>query len=152
VRRILQVIAENLTRKPAAVPLPQTVPTPDDFRGRVILDAQRCLGCGMCAYVCVSSAIRCSDGGGGSFRWAYDPGACAFCGRCVERCPAQALSQSPEPLPSYARPGALAVSVDVRFAPCPDCGEPTRSIDGHGRCERCKRTSLARKLFVGDKQ
>lgn len=143
-RRIVRVIAENLGRAPAAVPLPGSVPAPDGFRGRVVIDPARCLGCGMCAYVCVSDAVRGHDRETG-YVWEYDPARCAFCGRCVERCPGGALSQSAEPLSSYARPGELAVRVEVAFAPCPDCGVPSRA----GRCERCRRAQLARALFAG---
>lgn len=152
---ILRVIADNLRSAPAAVPLPEQVPAPAGFHGRVLLDASRCIGCGMCAYVCVSNAIVGKDHGA-HYQWQYDGGACAFCGRCVERCPAGALSQAAEPAPSYERSGGLVARHVVRFAPCPGCGEPTRQLPAErlaaaypalddtqrellAQCERCRR-------------
>ena len=160
--KILKVIAENLGSKPAAVPLPESVPTPAGFHGRVLLDPGSCIGCGMCAYVCVSNAIVGKDQGG-TYLWQYDAAACAFCGRCVERCPARALSQAAEPTPCYDRPGGLVVRHVVAFAPCLDCGEPTRQPtpglletaypqmteeqrDLLRRCERCRRKRLVRRM------
>lgn len=164
-RRILQVIAENLGHRPVAVPLPDHVPTPDGFRGRVTLDPARCIGCGMCAYVCVSNAIT-GAAEGDAYRWTYDPGRCAFCARCVERCPGGALSNDDQPVPAYARPGELAVRTLVTFPACPDCGAPTRPAPEElahrafaevtdetrallHRCDRCRRKIMQKKLAPG---
>jgi formate hydrogenlyase subunit 6/NADH:ubiquinone oxidoreductase subunit I len=165
VLRILQIIAENLGHRPVSVALPEHVPTPAGFRGRVTLDPTRCIGCGMCAYVCVSNAIT-GAAEGDAYAWTYDPGRCAFCARCVERCPGGALSNDDQPAPSYARPGELAVRTLVTFPPCPDCGTPTRPAPEELarrafaevtdetralllRCERCRRKIMQRKLVPG---
>jgi formate hydrogenlyase subunit 6/NADH:ubiquinone oxidoreductase subunit I len=164
VLRILQVIAGNLARRPVTVPLPDAVPTPPGFRGRVVLDPARCLACGMCAYVCVSDAIVAADEAQG-FGWAYEPGRCAFCARCEERCPGRALSMEPRPAPSYLRPGELAVRHRVPFPACPECGAAARPateellrlafdhVTDETRelvrlCERCRRRRLQRSLAV----
>lgn len=161
---ILKVIAENLRNEPAAVPLPASVPTPAGFHGRVLMDPSRCIGCGMCAYVCVSNAIVGKDQGG-KYHWKYDGAACAFCGRCVERCPASALSQAAEPTASYDKPGGLVVHHVVTFAPCPGCGEPTRqpspamlaaaypAITDEQRellrhCDRCRRRKFMQRMTL----
>lgn len=158
--RILQVITGNLSRAPATVRLPDAVPTPPGFHGRVLLEPARCLACGMCAYVCVSDAIVAGDRDGG-FDWAYEPGRCAFCARCVERCPGRALSMDARAAPSYRRPGELAVRHRVAFPACPDCGAPARPateellklafhhVTPEARelvrlCERCRRRRLQR--------
>jgi formate hydrogenlyase subunit 6/NADH:ubiquinone oxidoreductase subunit I len=160
--RILQVIAENLSRAPATVRLPGAVPTPPGFHGRVLFEPSRCFGCGMCAYVCVSDAILARDREGG-FAWEYEPGRCAFCARCVERCPGRALSMDGQPAPAYVRPGELAVRHQVPFPKCPDCGATTRPATEEllklafddvtaetrelvRRCEKCRRRRLQRTL------
>jgi hydrogenase-4 component H len=162
VLRILQVIAGNLARPPATVRLPDAVPTPPGFRGLVLFEPSRCVACGTCAYVCVSDAIVTGDRDGG-FGWAYEPGRCAFCARCVERCPGRALSMDARPVPSYRRPGELAVRHQVAFKACPDCGAPARPATEEllqlafrhvtaetrelaRRCERCRRRRLQRSL------
>lgn len=160
--RVLRMIAGNLAAGPASLRLPETVPAPDGFRGRVELDTSRCLGCGMCAYVCVSEAIRLDPRDDGC-TWRYDPGRCAYCARCVERCPANALSMTAAPLAPYGRPGQLESAHEVTFPPCPECGAPTRPapevlmhkafehLEEHTlmmaqRCERCRRRWTQRKL------
>ncbi len=162
--RILQVITDNLSRAPATVRLPGSVPTPPGFHGRVLLEPSRCVACGLCAYVCVSDAIVARDHDGG-FAWAYEPGRCAFCARCVERCPGRALSMEPTPAPSYVRSGELAVRHQVPFPVCPGCGKAARpatdellklafeNVTDETRelvrlCERCRRRRLQRSLAV----
>ena len=88
--KILRVIARNLKQGPATIRLPGSVPVPDGFRGRVKIDPRHCLACGMCSYVCVTQAITGSNSPA-AFQWAYDPGRCTFCARCLERCPGSAL-------------------------------------------------------------
>lgn len=158
--RILQVIKDNLARGPATVRLPDHVPTPPGFHGCVQLDPSKCLACGVCAYVCVSSAITGAEEDGG-YRWAYEPGRCAFCARCADFCPGRALSMSGEATRPYTKVGALFVSRRVEFPPCPDCGAPRRPVTeallgkafAHlgpetrelaRRCERCRRRLLQR--------
>ena len=126
-RRILEVIAENLARGPATVRLPETVPAPPGYRGTVAFDPTRCLACGMCSYVCVSDAIVTANEAT-RFTWAYEPGRCTFCARCTDHCPGIALSMTDTPPPPYAHPGELAVQRDVVFPACTECGVPTRPV------------------------
>lgn len=163
--RILQVIGGNVVIPPATVRLPEAVPTPDRFRGLVTMDGSRCLACGVCAYVCVSNAITGAEVAGG-YAWAYEPGQCAFCARCVDYCPGRALAMEGSAAPAYARPGELRREVRVAFPACPDCGNPRRpatdELLGRAfgqvsaevrelalRCERCRRRMLQRSLARG---
>jgi formate hydrogenlyase subunit 6/NADH:ubiquinone oxidoreductase subunit I len=54
---ILHIIGKNVTEKPETIRLPYRPPPPAGFRGLVLLDPQRCIGCGLCAYVCVSESV-----------------------------------------------------------------------------------------------
>ena len=74
--KILKIIAGNMAAGPATVPLPGSVPTPTLFRGAVTMNPAKCIGCGMCSYVCVSSEHRAHDAQGRS----------PF---CRHRCPAR---------------------------------------------------------------
>lgn len=160
--RILQLIAGNLLDGPSSIPLPETVTVPGRFRGRVELDPRRCIGCGLCEYVCVSGAITVTPKNHGC-NWSYDPGRCAFCARCLERCPAGALTMTAKPLPAYGTPGQLEATQVVSFPPCPECGTPTRpaperlmrlafedlqenTLELAQHCERCRRRRLQRNL------
>ena len=164
---ILKVIFGNLTSKRATVPLPLSVPTPKQFRGPVEMDANRCIGCGMCSYVCVTNAITASDQGA-EYNWAYEPGRCTFCGRCLERCPVHAIRMDSAPLEPYRVPGERSVEHVVVFGKCPECGEPVRGAHGElldrafetvsdqiraviTLCERCRRLRLQDNLRLNAK-
>jgi formate hydrogenlyase subunit 6/NADH:ubiquinone oxidoreductase subunit I len=164
-RSILRVIADNVKGGTATVRLPGSVPVPEGFRGRVIIDPTRCLACGMCAYVCVSDAVTGSNEAK-SYVWAYDPGRCTFCARCVDRCTGHALSMEPAPAPIYTKPGELRVEFAIALPLCPQCGAPSRPVTDdllnlafdHAvpddtrvlvkLCERCRRRRLQRNLFA----
>lgn len=162
--RILKIIAGNVRSVPATVPLPESVPTPTLFRGGVALDTEKCIGCGMCSYVCVSSAITGSEQGK-AYSWAYEPGRCTFCARCLERCPGHALRMEPVPVATYQHPGERSAKHLVEFRPCPECGDPVRyatedflrrafdHIKDETRelmslCERCRRRRLQRSMMA----
>lgn len=162
--KILRIIAANLTGPRATVPLPGSVPAPPAFRGAVTMNPEKCIGCGMCSYVCVSNAITGSDQGK-TYAWAYDPGRCTFCARCFDRCPVHAIGMEPEALLSYERQGERNVVHTVQFKECPECGEPVRNASeeflrqafDHIKdetyelvrlCERCRRRRLQRSLIA----
>jgi Fe-S-cluster-containing hydrogenase component 2 len=161
---MLWLIAGNLADGPATVRLPDSVPPPSRYRGRVILDPSRCLACRICAYVCVSDAITGAEEDA-AYAWAYEPGRCTFCARCLDRCPGDALVMASEAPPAYFRLGELGVRHLVPFPVCPECGAPVRPVseellgrafehltddirDLARRCERCRRRRLQRSLTV----
>jgi len=152
---ILHIIGKNLTEKPGHHRLPHKLPPPIGFRGIVLLDPHRCIGCGMCAYVCVSESVT-GASNETQYHWQYEPGRCTFCARCVDRCPADALRMSSESPPIYSQAGELDARHTVPFPPCHACGKPTRPTPetmkdlvaanihdeaGHlyRLCDRCKR-------------
>ncbi len=74
---------------------------PEGFRGRPVLDANRCLadqGCSACVQVCLPGALSLIEvvNGAGSMegeasQLALDYARCIMCGLCVTSCPADAL-------------------------------------------------------------
>ena len=152
---ILHIIGKNIAEPADTISLPLRTPPPAGFRGLVLLDPKRCIGCGLCAYVCVSESVTGSSNET-EYHWQYEPGRCTFCARCVDRCPGDALSMSADSPPVYALPGELSTAHTVPFPPCKRCGKPKRpapetllpwlaanvSDQAHklySLCERCKR-------------
>jgi Fe-S-cluster-containing hydrogenase component 2 len=125
---ILHVIANNLKQVPTTLRFPEQVPPPVNFRGAAQLEAERCVGCATCAYVCTSSAIKVIDHVT-DYEWTYDPGRCTFCGRCVDVCPSHALKMAAERAPVYMEPGALRQSHCLAYPRCPECGQPAHPVN-----------------------
>ncbi|MEN6311275.1 MAG: 4Fe-4S binding protein [Acidobacteriota bacterium] len=125
---IFRVLARNLGLGPMTVRLPAAVPRPEHFRGPVEMYVEKCICCGMCAYVCVSQAVTVEQAADGC-AWAYYPARCTFCGKCVQVCPTRALSQRDETVPSYLRPGELDETHRVPYPICPECGRVAQPAD-----------------------
>jgi formate hydrogenlyase subunit 6/NADH:ubiquinone oxidoreductase subunit I len=125
---IFPVLIKNLKKKPATLRIPVQAPYPQDFRGPVKIDEEKCTGCGMCAYVCVSYAVRVNESGDGC-EWHYLPGRCTFCGRCMAVCPGGALRMEKNSVPVYSRAGELDEVHRVLYPTCPGCGRPARPVN-----------------------
>ena len=124
---ILTVLTRNLrkgsrTRRPA-----DRVPYPKDFRGALVHDLERCVGCGTCSYVCSPGAIV-VDREPESASWTYDAGRCTSCGRCVDYCPTRALSFAALPNSIAAKRFEQLTMHEVEYQPCARCGTPITPI------------------------
>ena len=113
INRILPVLMDQVTKEPATNTFPiaympdslvevlkskDTVLTPPipvgkRFRGRLLYDRQKCIGCKLCIKVCPANATE------------YLPDIdkiqihndrCCFCAQCTEMCPVKCLTMSDE--------------------------------------------------------
>jgi formate hydrogenlyase subunit 6/NADH:ubiquinone oxidoreductase subunit I len=114
----LRLLMGNLRRGAMTLRFPARPPEPASYRGLVEMERDRCRGCGMCAFVCTSGAIR-FQAKPDSYDWSYDAGMCTFCGRCVDGCASQALSMQASRPPVYTRSGALQVALNLPRKPPP---------------------------------
>ena len=76
--------------------LEPSVSEASEFSGgkQAVIDAQKCIGCGRCEYMCRFDAIR-HNGPGNTIAvktYAVDPVSCEGCKVCVEFCPVKAIA------------------------------------------------------------
>ncbi|MBN1682857.1 NADH-quinone oxidoreductase subunit I [Candidatus Bathyarchaeota archaeon] len=85
---------KNISKKPMTLVFPkESLPPTENYRGRQLLDVNKCIGCGMCSRVCPNDAINMVD-----FMNKKCPqihlGKCCFCALCAENCPTNALTMT----------------------------------------------------------
>lgn len=99
VRAHLEAIAAAISR---ALKPPMTLMYPDvveqhppGYRGIILYNYDKCIGCSLCARICPSRAIKMYRVPGDKrIRPGYDMGRCIFCGLCVDICPTNALDHA----------------------------------------------------------
>lgn len=110
---ILKLILDNLRQGTVSYRLPHKHEcTSNQYRGLIQNDAERCVGCAACAYVCPTAAIEVKRAGD-QYSWSYDPGMCTFCGRCIDRCRPHTLTMESKLPPLYGTQGELKTVLEM---------------------------------------
>ena len=81
------------------------------FRGRVVVDAERCRGCGLCVRDCPAFALELERESRDKFRLIYYPDRCAYCSQCETSCKLGAITLINAFVPATSRRGMLRVVV-----------------------------------------
>ncbi len=70
--------------------------TPEDFRGKVVFDAETCTGCGLCVKDCPSKALELFtvDKANKKFVMLYRVDRCTYCAQCEVSCRSKSISLS----------------------------------------------------------
>ena len=93
----LKILFKNVLSGPTTDPYPlgPTFIPPARFRGKVKIDPELCMGCGICKHVCASGAIsigqRADQSGFDITVW---HNSCCLCANCRVYCPVKAASLS----------------------------------------------------------
>ncbi|MEP7191911.1 MAG: 4Fe-4S binding protein [Actinomycetota bacterium] len=117
----------------------------------VLVAAEGCTACGVCARSCPTLALS-MVAGSGSTELILDPAACTGCGVCVETCPQHVLDVLPGVDLSLLAGGCVPIT-RAALTVCLGCGEsiPALPADANlttlpaglvGRCPRCRQTAL----------
>jgi formate hydrogenlyase subunit 6/NADH:ubiquinone oxidoreductase subunit I len=67
--------------------------TPERFRGKIVYEKEKCIGCKMCLQVCPSEAIVFKDE---EKKIKIYLARCTFCAQCTDACPVYCLHMSNE--------------------------------------------------------
>lgn len=100
----------------------QPHPPGGEFRGKPVLDVDKCIGCGACANACPARLITLDDVNG--YRTLhFELGRCTYCASCRDVCPQQALRMSPQFELSTSSLEDLQIYVQFKLVLCRSCGE-----------------------------
>ena len=95
--KMMRLALGSAFRKPATVPYPyKKLTMPERFRGKIIADAAKCIGCKLCMRDCPSDAIHVNKVGEKRFEIEIDLDKCIYCGQCVDSCNKAVLAVSSE--------------------------------------------------------
>ncbi|SHN52276.1 4Fe-4S dicluster domain-containing protein [Desulfovibrio litoralis] len=94
--KFLKILGRNLKQGPSTQIFPLgEAPTPKRFRGRVVVDPSKCVGCGICKHVCAGRAINIEpDKNKQGYSFSVWHNTCALCGMCRHYCPTKAITLS----------------------------------------------------------
>ncbi len=143
--KFLKILARNLLQGPSTDPFPlgETF-TPERFRGKVTLNAERCMGCGICRHVCAAGAInitRRTDQSGYDFSVWHN--SCCLCAQCRHFCPTKAITLTNDWHNAHPQEEKFSW-IEKKFIPyvqCTLCGASMRPLP----------LDLAKKLYIHDK-
>lgn len=128
----LKVLLRNVLDGPSTDPFPfgETF-TPQRFRGKVQLDPELCMGCGICRHTCAAGAINIkvrADNSGFDFTVWHN--SCCLCASCRHYCPTKAITLTTDWHNAHRQKEKfdwLEHHV-IPYVPCTACGTPMRRL------------------------
>lgn len=105
---IISVLFKQLFSKPFTNPFPAKyapnklsdikkinppVEVPDDLRGKVKYDRDKCIGCKLCITVCPANCMEFNEK---TRKIKHNVSKCCFCMECVDVCPVKCLTRTNE--------------------------------------------------------
>jgi formate hydrogenlyase subunit 6/NADH:ubiquinone oxidoreductase subunit I len=106
---LLPNLWQTLITRPITVQYPfGALSLPHYFRGRVVIDADLCQGCGSCVRDCPALALILERENREAFRLTYYADRCGYCGQCETSCRFGAISLINEFVGATSQRQALA--------------------------------------------
>ena len=128
----LKVLFRNLLDGPSTDPFPLGPTfTPERLRGKVVIDPDLCMGCGVCRHVCTAGAIDIrpkEDNSGYSITVWRD--SCCLCASCRHYCPTGAMSITNDwhLVHPESEKYEMLEQHTIDYVPCKHCGTLIRPI------------------------
>ncbi len=95
--KMAKEVLRHSLKPPATLNYPYVKPEmPDNFRGKIVFDPVRCIGCRMCVKDCPALAIEIAAVGDKKFEARFYLDRCIYCAQCVDSCPKDALLNTKE--------------------------------------------------------
>jgi len=109
--------AKYLFKKPITFNFPPEHQWTDRWRGRHLLDINKCISCGICERMCPNRAITMTIKENGKKYPQIDYARCCFCGLCADSCPTKALRMTDFPILVTMSKGGLKYGPDALSNP-----------------------------------
>ncbi len=94
---MIKVVLGQLFKKPATNLYPaEKLDMPKKFRGKLIFDPAKCIGCKLCMRDCPTNAIVINKTADNKFEAYFDLAKCIYCAQCADVCPKKALEPTPD--------------------------------------------------------
>ncbi|GAB5046102.1 4Fe-4S dicluster domain-containing protein [Thermodesulfovibrio sp. TK110] len=115
---------KKITRPYPFVP----VTPPENLRGRLEVDPDKCIGCGNCVRTCPSRLIT-TENHEDERIVMFSSGRCIYCGRCAASCPEKAIRITHEYELATDNKNDLEIIIKIKMVRCIVCGKPFISLN-----------------------
>ena len=82
---------------------------PEGFRGALVVDPEKCSGCGLCVRDCPAEGLELIKKSREEFKLIHYPARCAYCGQCEDSCARGAITHTNQLVPPSRDPSGYVV-------------------------------------------
>jgi NADH-quinone oxidoreductase subunit I len=102
---------------------------PDNFRGYILFDPDKCISCFNCSFVCPANAIRMKEAPNNRYYPTIDYGKCIFCHFCIDSCSGGALKSTKIHDVAYKDVDEMFASTEEMIEPPEIIREDKKSVE-----------------------